>query len=204
MFIYRHVFANHKVRIYMLPTTPIIQHITRIDNKQISYWLTFIKHAMKCQQQIYYYALEPTTIYDEDLYTMSKLTKEQRSYIMSRNRGRDTNPEIILRKALWKKGIRYRKNYRKLPGTPDIALLRQRIAIFVDGDFWHARNHFEHPGEQILSNRKYWTKHLSRNVEHDREVNDALTQSGWLVLRFWESDIQKNLEKVIAEILEYV
>lgn len=150
-----------------------------------------------------YYALELTTIDAEDLCAMSKLTKEQRSYIMSRNRGHDTSPEILLRKALWKKGIRYRKNYRKLPGTPDIVLLRQRIAIFVDGDFWHARNHTENPGEQVVSNREYWTKHLSRNVEHDREVNDELTQSGWLVLRFWESDIRKDLKKVIDEILEY-
>lgn len=123
---------------------------------------------------------------------------------MSRNRGKDTSPEILLRKALWHRGIRYRKNYSKLSGTPDIVLLRQRIAIFVDGDFWHARHHKEHPGEQIRSNQEYWVKHLSRNVEHDREVNDELAQEGWLVLRFWESDIQHDLEKVVNEIMGFL
>lgn len=123
---------------------------------------------------------------------------------MSRNRGRDTSPEILLRKALWHRGIRYRKNYSKLSGTPDIVLIRQRIAIFVDGDFWHARHHKEHPGEQIRSNQEYWVKHLSRNVEHDREVNDELAQEGWLVLRFWESDIQHDLEKVVNEIMGFL
>ena len=123
---------------------------------------------------------------------------------MSRNRGKDTGPEILLRKALWHRGIRYRKNYTKLSGTPDIVLLRQRIAIFVDGDFWHARHHKEHPGEQIRSNQEYWVKHLSRNVEHDREVNDELAQEGWLVLRFWESDIHHDLEKVVNEIMGFL
>ena len=69
---------------------------------------------------------------------------------------------------------------------------------------WHARNHKEHPGEQIRSNKKYWVKHLSRNVEHDREVNDELAQEGWLVLRFWESDIQHDLEKVVDEIMGFL
>ena len=123
---------------------------------------------------------------------------------MSRNRGKDTGPEILLRKALWHRGIRYRKNYTKLSGTPDIVLLRQRIAIFVDGDFWHARHHKEHPGEQIRSNQEYWVKHLSRNVVHDREVNDELAQEGWLVLRFWESDIHHDLEKVVNEIMGFL
>ena len=66
---------------------------------------------------------------------------------MSRIRSRDTRPEVRLRKALWHLGLRYRKNWKKLPGSPDIALTRQKIAIFVDGDFWHARGHQEHPGE---------------------------------------------------------
>jgi len=131
------------------------------------------------------------------------LTKEQRSFTMSRIRGRDTKPEIMLRKALWHRGLRYRKNFRALPGTPDIALTRQKIAIFVDGDFWHARGHEQHPGEQVRSNKAYWQKHLSRNVERDEEVNDALTELGWVVLRFWESDIKKNLAGCIQCVMEY-
>lgn len=135
---------------------------------------------------------------------MARTKEEQRSYTMSKIKGRDTKPEVMLRKALWHKGIRYRKNYRGLPGTPDIALTRERIAIFVDGDFWHARNHQNNPGEQVRSNKEYWKKHLGRNVERDKEVNDALTEEGWLVLRFWESEIRRDLEGCLKRIGEYL
>ena len=134
---------------------------------------------------------------------MDVLTKEQRHRAMSRIRAKDTKPEVWLRKALWHCGLRYRKNWRRLPGTPDIALTRQKIAIFVDGDFWHARGHQEHPGEQVASNKEYWQRHLARNVERDKDVNDELTELGWLVLRFWEGDIQKNLAKCVDEVLAY-
>ena len=133
---------------------------------------------------------------------MDVLTKEQRHYVMSRIRSRDTKPEVRFRKALWHLGLRYRKNWKKLPGSPDIALTRQKIAIFVDGDFWHARGHQEHPGEQVASNKEYWVRHLSRNVEHDKDVNDALTGLGWLVLRFWSSDIEKDFDRCVAEVCE--
>ena len=106
--------------------------------------------------------------------------------------------------ALWHRGIRYRKNWRKLTGCPDIVLTRQKIAIFVDGDFWHARGYQDRPGSQIETNQSYWQKKLARNVERDREVNDQLTEHGWLVLRFWESDIKKDLDSVLAEILSYI
>ncbi|WP_294151137.1 very short patch repair endonuclease [uncultured Selenomonas sp.] len=134
---------------------------------------------------------------------MDVLTKEQRHRAMGRIRAKDTKPEVRLRKALWHCGLRYRKNWRRLPGTPDIALTRQKIAIFVDGDFWHARGHQEHPGEQVASNKEYWQCHLARNVERDKDVNDELTELGWLVLRFWEGDIQKNLAKCVDEVLVY-
>lgn len=123
---------------------------------------------------------------------------------MQHIRATDTKPEIMLRKALWHRGIRYRKNYPGLPGTPDIVITRFRIVVFVDGDFWHARGHQDHPGEQVKSNENYWRQRLSRNVEHDREVNDALTEMGWLVLRFWETDIKHDLDACINQILEYI
>lgn len=135
---------------------------------------------------------------------MDVLTKSQRHKSMSHIRSKDTKAEILLRKALWSRGIRYRKNYKRLPGTPDIALTRYRIAVFVDGDFWHARSHHEHPGEQVDTNKDYWQKKLQRNVDRDREVNDALTELGWLVLRFWETDIKKNLDGVVEEIISYI
>lgn len=134
---------------------------------------------------------------------MDDLTPEQRHKNMSRIRSKDTKPEQLLRKALWHAGIRYRKNDRRLPGTPDIAVTRYRIAIFVDGDFWHARGHTAHPGEQVRTNEAFWQRKLARNVERDREVNEALTEAGWLVLRFWESDVRKDLPRCVAVVKEY-
>ena len=135
---------------------------------------------------------------------MDTHTKAQRRRNMQRIRSKDTKPEVMLRKALWQHGIRYRKNYNKLPGSPDIVLTRQKIAIFVDGDFWHARYHKDCPGEQIGSNQEYWKKKLTRNVERDAEVNDELTEMGWLVLRFWESDIKRDIEGCLNIVLEYI
>ncbi len=134
---------------------------------------------------------------------MDCMTKAQRSRIMARIRSKDTKAEVLLRKTLWHLGFRYRKNYRKLPGTPDIALTRQKIAIFVDGDFWHARNYRKQPGDGIASHKKYWRQKLARNVERDKEVNDALTQEGWLVLRFWDSEVQKKLEGCVESVMEF-
>lgn len=134
---------------------------------------------------------------------MDILSLTQRHKNMSNIRSVNTIPETLLRKALWQKGLRYRKNYAALPGKPDIVLTRQKIAIFVDGDFWHARGHQDNPGEQVATNKEFWKKKLTRNVERDKEVNDALTDAGWLVLRFWESDIKKDLNKCLQTILEY-
>ena len=74
----------------------------------------------------------------------------------------------------------------------------------MDGDFWHAHNHRENPGEQVGTNQEFWREKLERNVEHDKLVNDTLTSMGWLVLRFWESDIRKNLDEVVAQIVSYI
>ncbi len=131
---------------------------------------------------------------------MDVLTKEQRHKNMSRIRSRDTRPELLLRKALWHCGLRYRKNVKDLPGKPDIVLARFCIAIFVDGDFWHARDHQDNPGEQVATNREFWQKKLRRNVERDRVADKELTAAGWLVLRFWESDIKRSLQDCVDEV----
>ena len=123
---------------------------------------------------------------------------------MQHIRSKDTKAEIKLRKALWNKGIRYRKNYKMLPGKPDIAITKHRIAVFIDGDFWHARNHQDSPGEQIGSHKEFWVKKLKRNVERDKEVNEVLTGEGWIVLRYWESDVNKNIGQCITEIISYI
>ena len=135
---------------------------------------------------------------------MDSLNKNQRSHNMASIKSKNTKAERVLRLALWHRGIRYRKNWRKLPGSPDIAITKYKIAIFVDGDFWHARGHEQDPGKQVATNKEFWKKKLARNVERDKEVNDQLTQQGWLVLRFWESDIKKDIDGVIAEIMKYL
>lgn len=135
---------------------------------------------------------------------MDKITKYQRSRNMACIKSTNTKPERLLRLALWHRGIRYRKNWRKLPGTPDIAITKYKIAIFVDGDFWHARGHEQAPGEQVGTNKEFWQKKLTRNVERDKEVNDQITQKGWLVLRFWETDIKKDLNSILDEIMKYL
>lgn len=134
---------------------------------------------------------------------MDVLTKEQRHKNMSHIRASNTKPEIMLCKALWHIGIRYRKNYKKLIGKPDIVITRCKIAIFVDGDFWHGKN-MDVIEKQVQSNRTYWLTKIRRNRERDAEVNDALTEQGWIVLRFWESDIKKQLGQCVSQILDYV
>ena len=135
---------------------------------------------------------------------MDFMTPEQRKRNMQHIPSKDTRAELLLRKALWHKGLRYHKNVKCLPGKPDIVLTKHKITIFVDGDFWHARGHFERPGEQIGTNKEFWCKKLTANAERDRFVNDALLEQGWLVLRFWESDVKKNLEKCVDEVLKYI
>lgn len=132
------------------------------------------------------------------------LSTEQRKKNMQRIRSKDTKAEILLRKALWHKGVRYRKNYKLLPGTPDIAITRRHIVIFVDGDFWHAKGHEKNPGEQIATRKAFWSAKLKRNVERDKYINELLLEQGWLVLRFWESDVKKNLGKCVDEVMGYM
>lgn len=135
---------------------------------------------------------------------MDDMTKEQRHKNMQHIKATDTKAEKILRLALWHRGFRYRKNWKKLPGKPDIVLTKQKIAIFVDGDFWHARNHLEKPGEQVGSNKSYWTKKLANNAARDKEVNNLLAEQGYIVLRFWETDVKKDLEACLSKIDEYI
>ena len=128
-----------------------------------------------------------------------KTTKE-RSAIMSKIRGKDTKIEVKLRKALWHLGIRYRKNYKALPGSPDIALTKYHIAIFCDSDFWHGYQ-WDAKRCKIKSNRDYWIKKIEDNIQRDRDYDEQLIAMGWLPLHFWEHQINKDLEGCIDEIL---
>src|SRR5690349_3799384 len=112
------------------------------------------------------------------------------SYTMSRIRAQDTSIELALRFALWKEGLRYRKNYKSLTGRPDIVFVRQRIAIFCDSSFWHGRHVMKSLGK-ITSNKDYWTQKLLGNMRRDKKINRELRKAGWRVLRFWDEDIEK-------------
>ena len=127
----------------------------------------------------------------------------KRRYIMSRIRSKDTSIEVSLRKALWASGIRYRKNYKKLPGSPDIAITKYHIAIFCDGDFWHGKD-WETKKSNIQSNREYWLEKIDRNINRDCGTDKLLRGRGWTVIRFWGSDIHKNLDGCIDDIKDAI
>lgn len=130
-------------------------------------------------------------------------TTKQRSRQMSKICGKDTKPEIMLRKALWAKGYRYRKDFKKLPGKPDIAMPIHKTVIFVDGEFWHGYD-WENRKEKIKSNRDFWIPKIERNMQRDREVNFLLEQKGYKVFRFWSKDVLKNLDEVVEEISSHI
>ena len=126
-------------------------------------------------------------------------TKEQISRNMKSNKGKDTNPELLLRKELWRRGLRYRKNYKELYGKPDIVFLGARIAVFVDGKMWHGYD-WEHQKDDFKSRRDSWSPKIERNIEHDYEVTQELISLDWLVMRFWDFEIKKNLQECADKI----
>lgn len=134
---------------------------------------------------------------------MDDLTPEQRKKNMRAIRSKDTTIELALRKALWQRGIRYRKNYKGLIGKPDIVITKYRIAVFCDSDFWHGYD-WENRKFRIKSNQNYWIPKIERNMKRDREVTAALVEQGWIVLRFWEHTIRKELEECVNDIQEAV
>lgn len=122
-----------------------------------------------------------------------------RSEIMSKVKSKNTNIEILLRQALWKKGFRYRKNYNKLMGTPDIVFLKAKLAIFCDSEFWHGKYFLE--GKSIpKTNTKFWVEKIERNIVRDKDIDIQLYNMGWKVLHFWGNDIKNNLNKCVKEI----
>lgn len=133
------------------------------------------------------------------------LTPEQRRKNMQHIRGKDTKIEIILRKALWKRGYRYRKHYKSIPGTPDIALTRYKIAIFCDGEFFHGKDwEVLRPRLEKSNNSEFWISKISRNRERDDEINKKLLYMGGTVIRFWGSDIKKDTDECIQVIEETI
>ncbi len=136
---------------------------------------------------------------------MDVLTPEQRSRNMRNIRSKDTQIEIILRKALWKKGYHYRKNCKAIPGSPDIALTKYKIAIFCDGEFFHGKDwEVLKPKLKKSNNSEFWINKISRNREKDDEINKKLLFEGWTVVRFWGNDIKKNTDECVQVIEDII
>lgn len=114
---------------------------------------------------------------------------------------RDTTPELALRRALWARGLRYRVNVQNLPGCPDIVFRRARTVVFCDGDFWHGRRLKSRLATLSKGhNAPYWVAKIRTNVERDRRSNTELRKRGWLVLRYWETDVAKDPDALAAAV----
>ena len=136
---------------------------------------------------------------------MDVLSEQQRRKTMQHIKGKDTKIEVQLRKALWAIGYRYRKNYDKLSGRPDIVLTKYKIAIFCDGEFFHGKDwEILRPKLAKGKNPDYWIPKITRNRQRDEEVNKKLLFEGWTVIRFWGKDIQKNLDACVKAIEEVI
>ena len=120
------------------------------------------------------------------------LTKEQIARNMRSNKSKDTKPELLLRRELLSRGMRYRKNCKELPGKPDIAFIKAKIAVFVDGKMWHGYD-WEHQKNDFKSNRDFWIPKIESNIERDKKVTQELTVHGWQVIRFWDFEIKKDV-----------
>lgn len=134
-----------------------------------------------------------------------KNTTDKTKKTMKKLRSANTGIEIALRKALWKKGYRYRVCYDRLPGKPDIALTKYKIAIFCDGEFFHGKD-WEQRKYKIANgnNGTYWIKKISRNIARDEEVNKKLLFMDWTVIRFWGKDINHNVDECVRVIEEKI
>ena len=127
-------------------------------------------------------------------------TKEQISYNMQQVKNKDSEIEVLLRKELWSRGIRYRKNVNRIYGKPDIVFIGKKIAVFCDSEFWHGYN-WEERKKDFKSHQEFWIPKIERNMERDAEVTAKLESEGWTVIRFWGSEIKKNAAQC-ADIIE--
>ena len=130
-------------------------------------------------------------------------TSKKRSKIMSGIKGKNTHPEVRLRKALWHAGLRYRKHSKRLPGTPDIASKKHKVAIFVDGEFWHGYQ-WSTKKASIKSNRAFWIPKIERNIQRDAENTFALERLGYTVFRFWTNEVKNELGQCVKQVLDHI
>ena len=133
---------------------------------------------------------------------MSK-TKEQIRFNMQRVKNKDSEIELSLRKALWSKGLRYRKNVKSVFGHPDIAFIGKKIAVFCDSEFWHGYD-WERRKNDFKVRQDFWLPKIERNMERDREVNEKLASEGWIVIRFWGKEIKSDVNACAEKIKKAV
>jgi DNA mismatch endonuclease, patch repair protein len=123
------------------------------------------------------------------------LSKETRSRVMSRIRSKDTKPELALRRELFRSGVRgWRCHPKSVPGKPDLAFTRCRVAVFVDGRFWHGHRDYFTPGKS----GDYWDAKIARTQERDRIANDTLGSAGWTVIRLWDFEVEQDLGRCVS------
>jgi len=134
---------------------------------------------------------------------MDKLTKGQRRKNMQAVKNKGSKIELIIGSGLWVKGLRYRRNDKTVFGKPDFVFKKTKIAVFCDSEFWHGKDWNKRKKEH-KSNIDFWHKKISRNIQRDKEVNKKLTKDGWLVLRFWGKDIEKDFLLCIYKIEQAV
>lgn len=130
-------------------------------------------------------------------------TTPKRSKIMGKIRGKNTMPELTFRRALWATGYRYRIDSRKLIGRPDIVLNKYNTIVFIDGEFWHGHNWKERK-KKIKTNRAFWIAKIERNQQRDKEVNEELKRLGFKVFRFWETEIKKDLDNCLKQVIAHL
>ena len=134
---------------------------------------------------------------------MTRKTQEQITKNMKAVKNKDSQIELLLRKELWARGLRYRKNVNRIVGKPDIAFLEKKIAVFCDSEFWHGHN-WEERKKDFKSHQEFWIPKIERNMARDVEVNEILQSEGWTVLRFWGKDIKKQLKECADKVEEVV
>ena len=126
-------------------------------------------------------------------------TNENVKKSMQGNTKKDTSIEVIFRKALWHRNVRFRKNCKHILGTPDIAIKKYRLIVFLDGDFWHGRYY-----HGVRNHKKFWDEKIKRNRERDLEYTIRLRDEGWIVLRFWEREIRNDLDRCVDTVVETI
>lgn len=134
----------------------------------------------------------------QELKTTPEVTKRMKALSHKKSK-----VESVLAKALWHKGYRYRLNYKKLPGTPDIAITKYKIAVFVDGEFWHGKD-FNKTKDKLINNKNFWIEKIEENIQRDIKNDNLLRQIDWVPIHFWANDINKYLNVCINEIEEII